>query len=330
MNEYSPITVAEAGAAMAPYLGLRWPSDRDEVLRNINLFMSKVYSDMPSFGEVTVCTDLQKFAIDCNSPCECHGNFYWGATLPQGLTGVVAAWRYDDPVILHSRWQEFRNHRITAASPDGRYDVYEVGGAFPTYREIQSIDRLAVFCEDPEDAGRKMRVTILADDNTTQTVEFELVADGWAKSDVRAKGIQRVVLPKGRVGNIVLAQDSGFELSRYTPTDPEVPSFRRIKVGVPSCVCRASKVSVVGMKTFKPLRYDTDIVEIGDNYAISLAARHFRYFDSKDREEQQSSLNAWVLLKQTLQGLDSRNRGNQYQDFPWSAPVNRTTNLYLR
>ncbi len=85
-----PTTVAKAGALMAPYLGLAWPRDRDEVLSKINDFRDILYVDpnLTLFNNVMECIAVSTYPLGCVrgecDPCDSSASFQ-GFTLPEHL-----------------------------------------------------------------------------------------------------------------------------------------------------------------------------------------------------------------------------------------------------
>lgn len=313
MNFLSPISVAEAGEQMAGAMGLEWPKDRVELLRYINLYRSLLYSayrQLPIFDTVYLCLCLHRLRPLCDEGvCSTER---WGITLPPEVAGVVAAWRYDAPMRLMSHWKEVHDGRNAAAArhPLGMTDT---GVTTPTEREVQAITTMKVWTESAGDAGKELVIDVRDADGKQRRISFSLLADAWAVSDLEVKDILSVVLPANMDGSITLAQADGYELSVYAPSDSKVPRFRQMAVGN-GCGCNGGNILVQGTRAYQKVYFDTDVVEVGDPMAISLAGAYYRYWQSKDREEQVRAITSKGELMSTLAGMAERYRGRMIQD----------------
>ena len=115
------------------------------------------------------------------------------------------------------------------------------------------------------------------------------------------------MLPPNLVGAVVIADAKGRILSEYSP-NIVVPSFRRVKI---VGVCCGDQVLVKASRRFKPLYFDTDVIETDNRLAIEETAKYFRYNDNTqaDLQYQAKASSHAANAKFYLLGEKSRHRG---------------------
>lgn len=310
MTGLDPITVAEAGPRMADALNMDWSTSRAEVVRYLNKYREYLFTNYDKFklfDSVFHCICVSRFRLPCARDCQCET--YYGFTLPPDVAGVVGAWEYGFPLAIRSRWRETHSGINNIASP--RVEVVEMSERFPTERDLTGMVSLKVFVSSPKDAGKAVVIEVEDADWNVRKLQFDLLADGWAASDVLVRRIISVVLPPKLDGHVTLAQCDGYELSYYAPTE-RVPSYRRFRVAP---TCRGGSILIQGTKRFQPVWFDTDIVEVGNGLVMEAAAKFFKFSDdTTDSDELRRAAYDEARLRQYLNGLLARHRGHAIQD----------------
>lgn len=307
----NPTSVASAGPVIAKAYGLQWPKDRIrtvEILNKYRNLLYNLYDEVRLFDEVNYCICLSEFKEPCRGS-DCTQDETWrGFTLPYDVAAVNAAWESGNVITQRSRWRETlvgRNHSNIIL------EMFEVPGQFATERDLKETARLKVHAEAKDDEGMTVEVKVIDADWNQRTLCFKLVGDGWVTVDAHVREIRSVNLPTGRVGGVTLAQEDGYELGIYAPSET-VPAYRRYKVSVG---CDAEAVLLQCNRRMLPVHFDTDIVEVGDQLVIEAAGRYFKYgensTDSADIRRAEYDL---ARMKELLSGLMSRHRGNAKQD----------------
>lgn len=305
----NPVPLSVAGPILAKANGLRWPEDRVRVVELANKYRNllyNLYEEVKLFDEVSQCICLSDFREPCVRDCD---PVHWkGFTLPYDVASVESAWESGNVLTQRSRWRE---SLVGRHNPGAFMEMFEVPGQFATERDLREVTRLKVYADSVEDNGLTVEVKVVDADWEHQTLAFSLQGDGWVTVDNYVREIISVVLPGHRDGGIRLAQEDGYELSRYTPNEP-TPAYRRYKV---AAHCNSEAVLIQGTRRMVPVYFDSDIVEVGDQLVMEAAARYFKYgentTDQKDIKRAEYDL---AKMKESLSGLLARNRGRSKQD----------------
>lgn len=301
----NPITVAEAGPIMAKIVDLSWADDRIRVVEYLNRFRALVYTDYDKFklfDNAFHCICVSTFDTGCD-------NSYQGFTLPNDVLGAEAVYSYGVPLTLRSRWREA--HTGLGVNPQGRIEAVEVAELFPTERDTRGITRLKVFADNDNDAGKRVYMDIINASDKVQRICFTLIGNGFAVSKARVKRIISVTLPSVREGSVTVAQSDNYVLSIYDPWET-VPVYKRYKVSGYNC---PSTVLVQGTKRYRPIYFDHDIVEVGNQLIIEAAGQFFKFSNgTKDQSELKTAEYHLGKMKEYLAGEIARNRGNAIQD----------------
>lgn len=306
-----PTTVDRAGPILAAAKGLRWPEDRPEVVSYLNKYRNLLfnsYEDFKLFDNAFHCICISEFRERCATGSCTDPATYQGFTLPADVAAVEAVWASGESMKIRSRWREAMMG-VGLVGP--RVDVLEMAEQFPIERDPNSICALKVWAERDEDAGKHVVLEVIDGDWKVKKLDFELVAGGWATVEERVREVRSVSLPLGRVGSVTLAQQDGYELSIYAP-DETVPSYRRFKI---ASVCPAGAVKIQGTRRFRPVYFDSDIVEVGDQLVIESAARFFKYGENTTEAAELKTANYHKgEMTGYLSGLIARHRGHAVQD----------------
>lgn len=306
-----PTTVMQAAPWVAKELDVNWPKDRVEVLETINDIRNLIYNkyqDFKLFDNVFHCINVTSFPNQCGSTCP-DRDCYQAITLPPDVAGVEAAWEYDRPLLLRSRWREAH---VGIDSPNlSHVEITQMAEQFATERDLQHFSRLKAYAERDEDCGKIMMVEVMTDEGKHVKLQFDLKANTWVFAQPFAAKILSVVLPPDLVGSVTLAQEDGYELSIYAPSE-KVPLYRRFRVVASRC---PQTILIQGTKKFQPVHFDHDIVEIGDKLILQAAARYFKFTqkttDTKSLNRAEYDLRDMNTL---INGLISRDRGHAVQD----------------
>ncbi len=309
-----PDTVLNVGQIMAEALGKDWCRDRKEIVTYINKYreyLHLMYSEFKLFTNKFYCIELECFPEDCNSTCSCNGDTYRGVTIPNDIDGILEVWEDHEPLRTYSKWWEGRVGVITGDRPRTNMSVTLVHQQFPTERPLQKVSLLKFYTSSPDDDGKIVSLkvdTILA---KNQEIRVTLQGDGMVQTKEMVKVIHSVVLPSNLCGTVSLLDSNGYELSEYSGYDT-VPSYRRLKVNTP---CGSGKILIHGNQKFKPVWFDSDIVEVGSRLIVEAAARMFRYGETGTESDDisRSRLDEERLRKLVMGALD-RKRGQSKQD----------------
>lgn len=309
MSSYRPLSVSEAGAIIAPKIGLTWQDNRSEVVTYLNRYRNLLYNRyerLRLFDNVFQCFAPSSFHNECSS-CDPCNRCYLGFTLPREMAGVVQAWTWGYPLRLRSSWRESFTGR--APSSGDYMDVVEVRENFPTERDLFSDGSLQVFAEAYGDNGKQLVIEATNTDNRQVKLNFILEGNGVASSTevIRRGRIHNVILPADRCGSITLSNTDGYELSRYAPSENQVPAYKRYKL--PSR-CRGN-VLVQGTRQLTEVYFDTDVVEIGDRMVLEFMGTYFKYYESRERSEMVKAEQALANAYKQLDGLVSRDDGGK-------------------
>lgn len=314
MTGLEPTTVAVAAPIIADAMGIQWPGERKEVLHHLNDYRNLIFNrpeGVEIFSNVFHCICVSEFREQCGTN-ECSPwNAFHGFSLPSDVSSIVGAWESGDPLVLRSRWRETRYGR---GSCGRSLELTETARQYATERDPNAdAVKLKVHAAHPDDADKVMVVTVIDADWKTVKLEFTFLADGWAVAESHARQVVSVALPGNLQGEVTIAQEDGYELSIYDPWET-APAYRRFKVGYHAANCPTS-VLVQGIKRFRKVWFDHDIVEVGDPRVIQAAGRHFKHgnnsTDAKDLRRAASDL---ATMGNELAGVIARNRGRSVQD----------------
>ena len=315
-------TLLKAAGIIAPQLGLSMPKDALEVYTYVNKYRNllyDMYADVKLFDDYKVCLPIQKFHQKCAGSCE--NDFYFGVTLPDNKAGVVAAWGYNQPLTLRSRWREIFTGIHTGHSLHD--DLVEMPETSPTEKVLVSPSVLRIFTHSAKDEGKVVTVYIKDITGSPKVLKFTLKHDMFVNSDFAASEISEVVLPD-LCGVIEMRNAEDCTLSVYYPHE-HIPRYRRYKLNAP---CGTTSLLIQGTRKYQDLALDTDVVEIGDRLIIEAAGRYFRY--SEETTEVQDINRAEYdlrTLKSLLSGSISRHRGRSKQD---GSPFHRVNKRKIR
>lgn len=313
-------TFLKAAGIIAPQLGLSMPQDRMEVLLYVNKYRNllyDMYADVKLFDDYKVCLPIQRFTQNCVGVC----SDYFGVTIPDNMAGVVAAWEYDQPLTLRSRWREVFTGLHSGSSP--HTELVEMPETSPTERVLNAPSILRVFTHTTEDDGKIATVYGKDTNGAPKVAKFKLTFDAFVNSDFVFTEISEVVLPD-LCGTIELRDEGDCTLSVYYPHE-HIPKYRRYKLNAP---CGTPSLLIQGTRRYQDLAQDTDVVEVGDRLIIEAAGRYFRYSeettDAKDINRAEYDLKT---LKDLLSGIISRHRGRSKQD---GSPFHRVNRRKIR
>lgn len=299
---------------MAQYLGLSWPRDRGEVLAKINDFRDLLYHDpnLRMFDNVFECIAISEYRRDCiGGDCRNAGTFQ-GFVLPEHLISVAAAWAaLDTPLDIRSRWRE--THAGFADQDRGdRVDLTETATQMATERPLLGVNRLKMFASRPEDHGKEVLVDAITEGGAHRRIVFKLAFDQWVESREAVVQVDRVVLPSDRVGTVVFAEAPSLRvLSIYQPWE-DVPSYRLFRI---ASQCPSGQILVQGVRRFREVTFDHDVVEIGSRTILRHASEHLRYgIGTTEQADNAKSQNAYGLMVNAIQGLLNRSRGQAKRD----------------
>lgn len=309
MSSYRPASVSVAGPIIGKKIGLTWQDNRDEIVDYLNRFRNLLYNryeELRLFENVWQCFCPSSFHNECSSCNPCN-RCYLGFTLPREMAGVVQAWQWGYPLRLRSSWRE----AFTGMAPSGgdHLDVVEVRENFPTERDLRSDGSLQVFAEAYGDNGKQLVIEATNTDNRQVKLEFILEGNGVVSSPavIKRGRIHNVILPADRCGSITLSNTDGYELSRYAPTENQVPAYKRYKL---PARCRGN-VLVQGTRQLTEVYFDTDVVEIGDRMVLEFMGTYFKHYESLDEREKRKAEKAMNDAYKQLDGLVSRDDGGK-------------------
>lgn len=265
-----------------------------------------LYESTPLWMDGEECFLVEKFPLDCNC-----SEFYHGITLPAEYETVEAIWLNDAPIKMFDKWREYRTGIKDACSC--KLGASDVESFFPTERELSPCGKcchVKFKAEDCDDIGKILIVRYI-DSNGQDHEDSICLANHYVKTSRRVLMIKPrggVILPKGMVGSITVADETGQRiLSSYSPFE-SVPSYRRIKI---NDVCCGDQVLVKASRRFHPLFFDTDVIETDNRLAYEELAKFFRFNDSKsaDGAFALKASNHAINGKNYLLGEKSRHRG---------------------
>lgn len=306
MSSYRPMSVAEAGAIIAPKIGLTMSDNRREVVDYLNRYRNLLYNryeEMRLFDNVFQCFCPQKFHNECTGCNPCN-RCYLGFTLPRDMAGIVNVWQWDYPLTLRDSWREGYNGRAPLHGQIN--DIVEIREGFPTERDLQRPSQLQIYAESGRDHDKNVVIHARNTDGRDVKIEFALRADASVNSAETVSKIHSVVLPSELQGYVTLSDSEGYELSVYSPVE-KVPSYKRYKV---PGNCRGN-ILVQGSRQMVEVYFDTDVVEIGDRMVLEFMGTYFKYYESKDQREMVKAEQALARAYQQLDGLVSRDEGGK-------------------
>lgn len=308
-----PKTVAELGPIVAEALGLDWTDDRREVVDYINRGREDLYLMYPEFKLFTnkfYCLELSCFPNECLSVCSCSSH-YMGVTIPDDIDGILAVWEDHEPLRMYSKWWEARVGRVSEGYPQTYMSTTLVHEEFPTQRALQKPSELKFYANHRDDDEKELIIVVDTVFEKRKEFHVKLAGDGVTTIPELVNHIHSIVLPCDLKGEVTLSQDDGYILSEYCGYET-IPSYRRLKVNVP---CNSGKILLHGNQKFKPIYFDSDIVEIGSRRIWETIARFYRYGEnSTDTEQLRKADMEEQRLRKLLRGALDRKRGNSDQD----------------
>lgn len=306
-----PTTVEQAGALMAPSLGLSWPGDRREIVEYLNDFrdiLYNLYADMKLFDNAFHCICVSSFPKVCGYPCA-NNRCYQGFVLPADIMSVESAWEWGYPLKVRSRWREAHLGIDNEVAP--RVAVTRMAQQSPTERAMRLVTGLKVFAEDPEDEGREVFIEAVMSNGSAKTLRFTLIGDAWARINHEVRQIISVSLPAGRHGSLILAQTDGYELSIYAPHET-VPTYQMFRIAQQT---NPGTVFIQGTKRFVPVAFDHDVVEVGSRTVLKAAGSFLKFKENTtDKSDLTRAMFDKTEMGQYLTGLYARHNGNAKQD----------------
>lgn len=309
-----PDTVLNVGQIMAEALGKDWCRDRKEIVTYINKYreyLHLMYPDLKLFTNKFYCIELQCFPEDCISTCSCSGDKYYGVTIPNDIDGILDVWEDHEPLRTYSKHWEGRVGIITGARPRTVMSSTLVHQQFPMERSLQKPSLLKFYSNSSEDEDKVLILKVNTLLRKNQEIKVTLRGDGIVKTKEVVTAVHSVVLPGDLCGTVTILDYDDFELSEYCGYD-KVPSFRRLKINTP---CNSGKVLIHGNQKFKPVWFDSDIVEVGSRLIIEAAARMFRYGETgTESDDIRRSQMDEDKLKKLIKGALDRKRGQSRQD----------------
>ncbi len=264
-----------------------------------------LYETIPLHLDGEECFQVEEFPLDCNC-----SEVYHGITLPVEYETVEAIWRNDVPIKLFDKWREYRTGIKDACSC--RLSATDIESFFPTERELAPCGtccHVKFKAENCDDEGKILTVRYI-DSTGHEKEDLIELANHYVKTSKRVLMIKPrggVVLPKGMIGSIIVADENDRILSNYSPFE-SVPSYRRLKI---NGVCCGDQVLVKASRRFHPLFFDTDVIETDNRLAYEEFAKFFRFNDSKstDPAELAKAQNHAINGQKYLLGEKSRHRG---------------------
>ena len=310
-----PDTVLNVGQIMAETLGKDWCRDRKEILVYINKYREYLHLMYPEFKLFTnkfVCMEVQCFPEDCTSTCFSKDETYYGVTIPNDIDGILEVWEDHEPLRTYSKWWEGRVGVSTRHRSKGVMSTSLVHQQFPTERNLMAPSILKFYANSEEDEGKIVRLKVDTILRKNQEVKVILSGDGVVRTKEVVRAIHSVILPSDLCGTVVLTDENEFELSEYSSYET-IPSYRRLKIH--SEYCHVGKILIHGNQKFKPIWFDSDIVEVGSRLIVEAAARMFRYGEigTDPAEIRRSEIDERKLNKLVVGALD-RKRGQSKQD----------------
>lgn len=308
-----PTTVAKAGAYMAPYLGQSWSRDRGEVLAKINDFRDLLYHDpnLKMFDNEFECIAISTYRRDCLGD-SCSPQTFQGFVLPEHILSVAAAWSsIDTPMNIRTRWRE-THYGFADADRGERVELTETATQMPTERPLQEVGRLKLFCTRPEDAGKVVMIDAVVEGGLHRRFAIPLVFDQWIATQEAVVRIERVILPPERAGVVLLAEATTLRiLSEYQPWET-VPLYRLFRV---ASQCPTGKILIQGIRRFREVEFDYEIVEVGSRTVLRHAAEYLRFgLGTTEKADNDKSQLAYGLMIGAIQGLMNRARGEAKRD----------------
>ena len=276
-----------------------------------------MYADVKLFDDYKVCLPIQRYTQKCTDSC----GDYFGITIPDNMAGVVAAWGYNAPLTLRSRWREIFTGLHSGNSPHN--ELVEMPETSPTEKHLISSSVLRIFTHCAEDEGKVVTVYGKNTSGAPKVAKFTLAHDRFIVSDFTFSEISEVVLPS-LCSTIEMRNADDCVLSIYYPHE-HIPKYRRYKLNAP---CGTSCLLVQGTRKYEDLAQDTDVVEIGDRLIIEAAGRYFRYSEETTSVEDINRAEYDLTkLKELLSGIISRHRGRSLQD---GSPFHRINRRKIR
>ena len=307
----NPAPVSVVGPIMAGAMGFDWATQREEVVLYLNKYRELLYNGYGTFklfDDLFYCFCATEFQERCDVDCQGESRTYRGFTLPHDVAAVAAAWESGYPLTARSRWRE----TLTGRVPSGPVtEVFEMAEQFATERDPDGLVPLKMFAASAEDAGKEVRVVVRDADWQEKELVFKLAGDSWVSVGTLVREIRSVSLPTGRCGMVTIAQQDGYELSKYAPAEI-APNYRRFKI---ADGCSTVSVLIQGVRRYTDVFDDHDLVEVGSRLVIEAAGRFFKYGENTvDEKEIKRAGVDLSTMNGYLDGLIARHRGSAKQD----------------
>ena len=309
-----PDTVLNVGQIMAETLSKDWCRDRKEIVGYINKYreyLHLMYPDLKLFTNKFYCIELECFPEDCIDSCSCVDDRYYGVTIPNDIDGILEVWEDHEPLRTYSKWWEGRMGIITRDRPRNYMAATLLHQQFPIERPLQNPSILKFYANSSEDEGKVVTIKVDTILRKNQEIKVVLRGDGIVKTKEVIKTVHATILPSDLCGTVTLLDDNDYEMSEYCNYET-IPSFRRLKITSP---CPSGKVLVHGTQKFKPVWFDSDIVEVGSRLIVEAAARMFRYGENgTEADEIRRAQLDENKMKKLITGALDRKRGQSRQD----------------
>lgn len=219
-------------------------------------------------------------------------------TTPREVETILALNICGHPALGHDVLFSFHLNGPGDRSHGGcNLDWFDIGN-FPTYRDISCTSKLIAFLDNPEDAGKHLRVFGFDEQNRPlRTQEGNVWRDGllvpmifgYALPDAGAQSVSRITqIQKDRtVANVRL---SSFDNSTSTGTllgifepDETVPLYRRFKISRGgNNKCEATWVRLCFRKRTARVYNLNDRIYLHSRMALILALRALKAYDDYD------------------------------------------------
>lgn len=339
---YNPTTFGKllSWIAKENVTGLNLEDDREELEEIGNLireFWYNQYHNISLFDNYITCHKVECYPLECNDPCDCSDNNYWGITAPADLAAIEEAWYNKKPLYTRSRWWEGKEGII--AQGYGDMQIVPMDQETPLRHPLKSCSALTIQTQSRCDDGKEFVIegTILASRGGEEEIEDYEITDtliGGKKIDtpVQFMSVTNIIMPDDLEGYVRILDEDGKLLVKIDKGN-NIPRHKRYKVTVDGCSCCDSckptgHVAIKGTRQFRDIYDDNDIVEIGSRRIIQHLARMVVKEDSDDEKEQSiANLNRSRALDEMM-GLVERYRAQEDQDRP--SRYNRRRDYHTR
>ena len=305
-------TLLQAARIIAPAYGLDFEQNRDRVIGYVNRYRELLYNLYPTqklFDDYYVCCVVEQFTQKCNDPNNCADNSFYGITIPSNMSGVEAAWQYQAPLMLRSRWREV--HTGIHTGNHDHMSLVELMDTSPTERQMTAFSQVGFFTYDERDEGKVVTISGMEEGGNRVKARVTLCFDTLVYTDKTFCKIDSVVLPD-LCGSIEFMQrEEGVTLSYYRPHE-HIPRYRRFKL---NNRCATNHLLIRGTRKYEDISLDDDIVEIGSRLALEAAGRYFKYAeDTMETQEIKAGEYQYGKLEAQIDAIVQRHRGRMFQD----------------